>query len=124
MNTSSSGRFATAVNCMDGRLQQPVSDFVRNRFAVDFVDMVTDAGVVASIHQGVLDSVKISVESHNSVGIAVVAHENCDGNPIPEKAQRTQCLEAAQLLALYWPELEVVPLWVPADRSVEIIPRK
>ena len=122
MNPTAHGRFATALNCMDGRVQKPVADFVRQHFGVDFVDMVTGAGIVANLHSGALDAVKLSVEAHNSQGIAVVAHADCAGNPVPEAEQKNQCLNAAQLLAKSWPKLDVAPLWVLAEGTVQIIP--
>lgn len=123
MNPAAPGRFATALNCMDGRVQEPVADFVRQHFGVDFVDMVTGAGIVANLHSGALDAVKLSVEAHDSQGIAVVAHANCIGNPIPEAEQKSQCLGAAQLLTQSWPHLDVTPLWVLAEGTVQIIPQ-
>ena len=123
MNSAAHGRFATALNCMDGRVQKPVADFVRQHFGVDFVDMVTGAGIVANLPSGALDAVTLSVEAHDSQGIAVVAHANCAGNPIPEAEQKNQCLATAQLLSQSWPELEVAPLWVLAEGVVQIIPQ-
>jgi len=121
MKPAAPGRFATAINCMDGRVQKPVADFVCQHFGVDFVDMVTGAGIVADLHSRALDAVKLSVEAHDSQGIAVVAHADCAGNPIPEDHQKDQCLDATQLLAKSWPELEVVPLWVLPEGTVQII---
>ena len=37
-------RFCTAINCMDGRVQLPVIQYLQKRFNVDFVDSVTEAG--------------------------------------------------------------------------------
>lgn len=38
--------FCTAINCMDGRVQLPVINFLMRRFSVEYVDSVTDAGPV------------------------------------------------------------------------------
>ena len=37
-------KFATAVNCMDGRVQKPVIEYLQKSFGVDYVDMVTEPG--------------------------------------------------------------------------------
>ena len=37
-------RFCTAINCMDGRTQEPVIAFVKKRFGIDCVDMITEPG--------------------------------------------------------------------------------
>ncbi len=38
--------FAVAINCMDGRIQIPVIDYVKKRFHVRYVDMITEPGPV------------------------------------------------------------------------------
>ena len=37
-------KFATAINCMDGRTQQSVIEYMKRTFSVDFVDMITEPG--------------------------------------------------------------------------------
>lgn len=113
--------YATAVNCMDGRVQIPVMEFTKARFGVDFVDMITEAGAVADINDGVRLHVRISVEAHGSRGIVVAAHSDCAGNIIPDQEQKNQCLAAALLLQSDWPEMEVIPVWVPVGGEVEIL---
>ena len=113
--------FATAVNCMDGRVQEPVSAFARKQFGVDYVDMVTEAGPVADINASVLRDVSISVAAHRSCGIVVAAHADCAGNPVANEAQQAQCLAAAKLLRKKYPQLEVVPVWVNAASKVVVI---
>lgn len=127
--------FATAINCMDGRVQIPVSVFLRARFGVAYIDTVTEAGPVAAL-AGFADSpgsggsvpevaesvrrrVAVSVEAHNSQGIAVAAHEGCAGNPIADEMQKAQCLDAAEAIRADWPDLPVLALWVTLDGTVE-----
>jgi len=38
------GTFGTAINCMDGRVQTPIADWVKMHFSVTWVDMITEAG--------------------------------------------------------------------------------
>ncbi len=38
-------RFATCLNCMDGRVQEPVIFWIKENYKVDFVDMITEAGM-------------------------------------------------------------------------------
>jgi hypothetical protein len=42
----SHGSFATAINCMDGRTQIPVTDYVRKKYKVEYVDMITEPGPI------------------------------------------------------------------------------
>jgi hypothetical protein len=40
----SSGRFAAAINCMDGRAQLPVIEWLKRECGVDYVDTITEPG--------------------------------------------------------------------------------
>jgi hypothetical protein len=81
--------FGTAINCIDGRTQQPVIDYLKQNHGVEIVDMITFPGAdgIFSNEQRHVEaslarrSVSISVEKHNSRIIAVVGHHDCAGNP-------------------------------------------
>ncbi len=38
-------KFGTAINCIDGRTQEPVIDYMKHKYGIDGVDMVTFPGV-------------------------------------------------------------------------------
>jgi hypothetical protein len=81
--------FCTAVNCMDGRVQLPVIRYLQGRFNVEHVDSVTEPApnlILAKrrdehVVQSILSRIRVSVESHSSVGIALAGHHECAGNP-------------------------------------------
>ena len=82
-------RFGTAINCIDGRTQEPVIDFMKEKYDIDGVDMVTFPGVDGIISRPensdevalLRNAVSISIEKHRSRIIAVVGHFDCAGNP-------------------------------------------
>ena len=37
-------KFATAISCMDGRVQDPISRYIKEKFNVDYVDTITEPG--------------------------------------------------------------------------------
>ena len=75
-------RFGTAINCIDGRTQEPVLDFMKQKYNIDGVDMVTFPGVDGVISNRensdeialIRNAVSISIEKHRSRIIAVVGH--------------------------------------------------
>jgi len=119
--------FATAVNCVDGRVQEPVREHLVERFGVAYVDMITEAGPVAlladeqqsPLTRSIFERVAISVDKHQSSGIAVIAHHDCAGNPVDEATQRSQLGRAVRFVASRYPKLPVVGLWVNADWQAE-----
>ena len=39
-------KFATAINCMDGRVQLPVINYLKDQYKIDYVDMITEPGPI------------------------------------------------------------------------------
>ena len=39
------GKFATSVSCMDGRIQIPLTNWIKKNFSVDYVDTITEPGI-------------------------------------------------------------------------------
>lgn len=119
-------RFCTAINCIDGRVQEPVMVYLRDRFDADYVDVVSEAGpnrvladgsdttAVASIEK----RVAVSVERHKSVGIAVVGHHDCAGNPSSEAEQRQHTSAAVFRIRSTFAQIPVLGLWVDENRDV------
>ena len=115
---------------MDGRIQEPVITWIKHTYHVDYVDVITEPGpvkflatepkgpVVESIHKRVI----ISQEKHGSDLIAIVAHDDCAGNPIDKKTQLHQLNTAADLIYTWGPSIEVIRLWVDINGTVEQIP--
>ena len=117
--------FCTVVNCMDGRVQLPVIRYLQNRFEVLYVDSVTEAGPVRSLAKPVDETVSQSIlrrvavsRKHGSKVVAVVAHDDCAGNPEDETTQRRQLGEAVDFIAGHFPDALVLGLWLSRDWSV------
>jgi carbonic anhydrase len=92
-------RFATAINCMDGRVHLPVLAYLQERCGVDHVDM--------------------SISRHGSRHIAIVAHHDCAGNPVDKQTQLQQLAAAVKLIKEWGRPAEVIGLWVDENWMVE-----
>jgi len=116
----SSGTFATAVNCMDGRTQLPVIEFLKAEYGVDYVDAVTEPGPIKILAEGsdsfLVESIKkrvgISVEKHGSKVVALVGHFDCAGNPVDKETQLEQLEASARRAAGWGYEIEIIKVWV------------
>jgi len=113
--------FATAICCIDGRVQEAVTEFARARFSARWVDMATKPGAVASADESIHSAVTISMRVHKSRGIVVSAHSECVANEVNDEEQKSQCRALARALAQQWSEVEVVPIWVPIGGKVEVL---
>lgn len=122
---SQTSRFVTAINCMDGRTQLPVSQWLRDRYRAEFVDTVTEPGparVLAEGNSAMVDAIRsrveISVTKHGSRSVAVVAHHDCAGNPVSMDLQLVHLRKAVDVVDAWFDGLEVLGLWLGEDWHV------
>ncbi len=117
--------FYTVVNCMDGRVQLPVINYLKDRFGADYIDSVTEAGPVLYLagkrdsaqRKSILERIDISINKHQSKGIAVAAHYDCAGIQVDEEIQIGQLREAIKFLAGRYANVEITGLWVGSNWS-------
>ena len=124
------GKFATAINCMDGRAQRPVIDYIQENFGIDYVDMITEPGpnriVAENKDSTVIESLKkrvtISVEKHHSQHILIVGHHDCAGNPVDEAEQKKHLLKAVDVVASWnFPVKEIIAIWLDENFKPNVI---
>lgn len=117
------GVFVTAINCMDGRVQLPVIEYMKKKYQADFVDMVTEAGPIKILAEAededavksIRKRVKISAEKHGSRIVAVVGHADCAGNPVDKMMQMIQIAGAIGVVESWKLGVKAVGLWVDED---------
>lgn len=122
------GHFATAINCIDGRAQRPVSEWIRLQHGIDYVDTVTQPGPEKALTQGpqstieaIRQNVGVSVTAHQSALVAVAAHYQCAGNPVSDDEHKAQVRAACQVVARWGFPVRVIGLWVNEWWQVELI---
>ena len=93
----SHGKFGTAINCMDGRVQLPVTDWMKKNFHLDYVDMITEPGpdkILAEGKSTAVEGIKaratISAKAHGSKIIVIAGHDDCAGNPVEKEKHLSQ----------------------------------
>ncbi len=120
-------QFCTVINCIDGRIQLPVINYLQKRFNVQYVDSITEAGPNLILSENkdttsiklITERLNISIEKHDSVGIAIVGHHDCVKNPAPKDVQIVQIKKAIQLLRQKYKSIEIIGLWVNKYWKVE-----
>jgi hypothetical protein len=120
-------RFGTAINCIDGRTQQVVIDYMKQKYNIDGVDMVTFPGAdgifSSSEHSGEVSlirrAVSISTERHGSSIIAVVGHYDCAGNPGDSEHHYMHIRRAMREVSSWNFQAQVIGLYVNDKREIE-----
>ncbi len=118
--------FCTTVNCMDGRVQLPVIQFLQHRFEAEHVDSVTEPGPIKAMAEdqdgamvaSIRERVDISIHKHGSIALAIVAHYDCAGNPLTKEEQLPQLEKAVTFARATWPQATVIGLWVDEQWQV------
>jgi hypothetical protein len=125
----SGAKFAAAINCMDGRTQSPVIEWLQRERASDYVDTITEPGPVRILSEAkdapALESIRrrveISVRKHGSSRVAIVAHADCAGNPVDRERQLSQLRLAAAAVRSWGFGVQLDLLWLGEDWRVERI---
>lgn len=120
-------KFTTSINCMDGRVQIPIIEYIVDKYQVDYVDMITRPGAnkILAEHkdkftlESIKKSVEISVNRHGSKLVAISGHYDCAGNPVDKEEQVKQIKIAIGLVKTWHLNVKVIGLWVNQDWQVE-----
>ena len=122
------GIFGTAINCMDGRVQAPVTEWVRANFPVHYVDTITEAGPDGILAHGpveLIESIRsrvlVSVNAHHSGVVVVAGHAGCAGNPVSREQHIADVREAMRVIAGWGLPVRVTGLFVGETGSVEVV---
>lgn len=117
--------FATAINCMDGRTQEPIISWAKKTFEVDYVDAITEPGpdkILAEGSDTLVESIKnrvmISVNKHGSQNVIVVSHHDCAGNPVSKKEHLEQLKKSVDVISSWELGVKIIGVWIGKDWKV------
>ncbi len=113
------GKFGTMINCIDGRTQHPVYDWLIKEFGLDYVDAPNVEGPDKLLSEGsteridiLKNKVSISVNGHHSKVIAVVGHYDCAANPVSDEEHKIQIKKGCKVVESWNFRVRVLGLWV------------
>jgi len=121
-------KFATAINCIDGRTQMPVYDWVKEKYSISYVDMITEPGcdkVVCGTDDVTIEKIKskalISINAHKSSLVVIAGHHDCAGNPVSKEEHLMQIKKCVEIVKSWNLPIETVGLWVNEKWEIEQI---
>ena len=120
--------FCASIHCMDGRIQEPIIQYLKNNYGITYIDTITEAGpnkILAehkndTLLQSIFSRIEISINKHGSKLIAISGHYDCAGNPISEENQRKQIRASIRYLKNKYPETTVIGLWINQDWTINL----
>ena len=122
----SNGKFATSISCMDGRIQTPINQWIRENYSIDYVDTITEPGVDKKVAEDVnLESLKskilISVNIHKSRLIVISGHYDCAGNPVSNEMHISQITKGIEVINSWNLDAKVIGIWIDENWSINSI---
>lgn len=117
-------KFATAINCIDGRVQIPLIEWIKKEYSVDYVDMITTPGpekvILGMKHTDYFkERIDISHEAHGSGVVIISGHYDCAANPISEKEHKAEIKQVVDIVRGWGYDVEVLGVWIDAAWQVE-----
>ncbi len=119
-------KFCTSIACMDGRIQIPITSWLKKNYGVDYVDTITEPGMDKLFHnpskvEEIKSKALISVNAHGSKIILVSGHHDCAGNPITKKEHLIQIKEAVSIIDSWNLSVRVIGGWINEKWELEIL---
>jgi hypothetical protein len=105
---------------MDGRIQEPIIQYLKNKYKALYIDTITEPGpckiIADSTDKTTIDSIikrlNISMNKHNSKLIAISSHYDCAANPSNQKEKKTQIKISVEFIKKNYPQIQIVGLWI------------
>jgi carbonic anhydrase len=121
-------KFATAITCIDGRVQQPIVDWMKLHTNVHYVDLITEPGPDKLVSGGpshaldeVVRKVRFSIRHHASTVVALTGHHDCAANDADRDEHIEQILAGVRVLLSYNLNARILGLWLSEWNSVELV---
>lgn len=117
--------FAASINCIDGRVQEPVSQWIRENHGIEFVDVISEPGCDLALSEpsdaedGMRAKVQISVSAHGTKLVFVSGHHECAANPVSREEHIAHVKKAVERVAAWNLPVRVIGLWVNDSWGVE-----
>ncbi len=119
--------FVTCINCIDGRIQLPVINWILKNYNVKYVDMITSPGVngvLADKNSNIADifeKLTFSNDGHSTNLIFIVGHHDCLANPVDDETHNKQIIRSVERIKESYSASTVIGLWVDNESNVQIV---
>jgi hypothetical protein len=121
-------RFGTVLNCIDGRTQIPIIQWMKENFDLDYVDLITEPGMDKVLSQGsyydisrIKNNAITSISAHDSHIIAVAGHYDCAANPVNDCMHFEDISVSVCKVKEWGLPVKVIGLWVDGYWKVHVV---
>jgi hypothetical protein len=119
--------FCTSIHCIDGRIQEKIVKYLKEKYNIKYVDSITEPGPCYVLSENtdhnvvdeILRKVDISINKHESKVIAISGHFDCAGNPVSKEEQEDHIKSSLRFLKSKYKDLEVIGFYINDQWEVE-----
>jgi hypothetical protein len=118
--------FATSINCIDGRIQLPISNWIKQKYSVDYVDVITHPGSDKIIGEKNIEGISeiktktlVSINAHNSKLVVISGHHDCAGNPVSKGTHLAQIKKSISIIKSWNCPVTVIGVWINEQWEIE-----
>ncbi|SHJ27748.1 hypothetical protein SAMN02745751_02152 [Dethiosulfatibacter aminovorans DSM 17477] len=121
--------FVTSIHCIDGRIQEKINKYLKEKYNAKYIDSITEPGPCYAladqndedIVRSILRKVDISINKHGSKVIAISGHYDCAGNPVSKEAQEEHIKDSLKFLKSEYKDkdVEIIGFYINDDWEVE-----
>lgn len=117
--------FATCLNCIDGRTHLPLINWIRDKYKVEFVDLITEPGMIEQLACGfqanssLITKVQLSLEKHQPKLIIAAGHYDCAGCSKNNFEHKKDIDRAVANVMQLFPGIPVSGVWINDTWNVE-----
>ncbi len=122
----SHGKFITAINCMDGRTQEPPIKWAKAKYGIDYIDMINEPGPDKilltddeKLFNYTLEKIKISTERHGSKRLVIVGHYDCAGNPVSKEEHILLVKKGMEIARKHLSGIDITGIYINEKWEIE-----
>lgn len=119
--------FVTCINCIDGRVQLPVINWILENYDVTYVDMITAPGVDGILADknnnvdDIFEKLTFSNDGHSTNKIFIAGHHDCLANPVEDETHNKQIIKSVKRIKESYSASTVIGLWVDSKSDVHVV---
>ena len=111
---------------MDGRVQEPLREWMKAKYNVRYIDTITRPGIDKIIHDNrdtdtIREMAAISINAHHASVIVISGHHQCAGNPVSKEEHIRHVKNSVQIVQSWNLGVQVAGVWVNEEWKVEQI---
>jgi len=116
-----------AVNCVDGRAQLPVIEFIKREYGWSLFDVITEWNPAYVLSErntsieanSIMEKIESLIKNNIYNTIVITAHHGCADNCESDADYSRHLNLSVRYVGKHFPELKVIGLWIDADGNTK-----